>query len=87
MNALVLRKKHHKCVMRNAASNLERRKVLKILQMHHLQLKYWHFTSQYWLTSGAEHELFDVPPAMAQTDVGMWIMHKPTTNMADSGYL
>ena len=32
-------------------------------------------------------DLFDIPPTIAQTEDGIFVTHKPVTNVADSGQL
>ena len=39
------------------------------------------------LLAATQLDLFDVPPTMAQTEEGMWVTHKPITNVADSGHI
>ena len=39
------------------------------------------------LSATTQLDLFGVPPTMAQTKEGMWVTHKPVTNVADFGHI
>ena len=39
------------------------------------------------LSATTQLNLFDVPPTIAQTEEGMWVTHKPVTNLADTGHI